>query len=117
MFHIVIFLHIGLKQQYFVSLLQMFCQNCGADISNSGAKFRRSCRTELNSITKSNTSTGGQSLTICDSFQSFIKFKRKDRLEAPKTKVKKKAKKEESVKVREICNEHRSVICHNKLIV
>ena len=46
----------------------MFCQNCGADISNSGAKFRRSCGTELNSITKTNTSTGGQSLTICDSF-------------------------------------------------
>ena len=61
MFHIVIFLHIGLKQQYFVSSLQMFCQNCGADISNSGAKFCRSCDTELNSITKSNTSTGGQS--------------------------------------------------------
>ena len=69
----------------------MFCQNCGADISNSGVKFCRSCGTELNSITKANTSTGGQSLTICDSFQSFIK--------------------------RQICNEHRSVICHNKLIV
>ena len=104
------------KKQYFVSLLQMFCQNCGADIRNSVAKFCRSCGTELNSITSTNTRTGGQSLTICDSFQSFIKLKSKDRLEAPKSKVKK-AKKEESVKVREICNGHRSVICHNKLIV
>ena len=38
----------------------MFCQNCGADISNSGAKFCGSCGTELNSITSTNTSTGGQ---------------------------------------------------------
>ena len=61
------------KKQYFVSLLQMFCQNCGADIRNSGAKFCRSCGTELNSITSTNTRTGGQSLTICDSFQSLYK--------------------------------------------
>ena len=32
----------------------MFCQNCGADISNSGAKFCGSCGTELNSITSTN---------------------------------------------------------------
>ena len=48
------------KNIYIFSLLQMFCQNCGADISNSGAKFCWSCGTELNSITSTNTSTGGQ---------------------------------------------------------
>ena len=49
-----------IKKTIFFSLLQMFYQNCGADISNSGAKFCGSRVTELNSITSTNTSTGGQ---------------------------------------------------------
>lgn len=62
----------------------MFCQNCGDDISNSGAKFCRSCGTELEPSglvgLNSRTGTGRQSLASCEaktpvSFQTFIKLK------------------------------------------